>query len=158
MNVAALVISIAALGVSGASVVYTRRTANIETTRHHAERAPEFKTKMTDVNGDGVFRRLEVTLIGPAPLDEIKVVLPQDGPVRFTTGQSGVVPDSDGITATSYSGSINQGDTTMWRVEFDPTSSKSTVTYRVICRAGDEEPWTVLDSVDLPPQVWGAYG
>lgn len=160
MDVAALATAVVALLVSGGSVYYTRMqgvaartSASIEIARHHADRLPKFESAVTE-SGDGDFHwyQLQVTLLGPDPLDEIAVVLPPGGGVRFRPAQLGVGDDPDGLIANSYSGSIGKGDTTTWRIALG-LAHPATISFRVRARAGKELPWSVVQTVELPYEV-----
>jgi hypothetical protein len=117
MALAALIVSVVALLVSGVSAFYTRRQAGAETEstaierrRHHAERAPDLSADCEDVNGDQAFLRLRVSNDSDEPIDRLEVELPSRSPMTFPLGLTGVPADSDGRHASSYEGPIRPGE------------------------------------------------
>jgi hypothetical protein len=121
MAVVALIVSVLALLVAGASAWYARSQAHaqaeatgIERDRRQAERRPTFDAEIEDVNDDGGFYRLWLTLTSPEPLDGISVELPPACVFVFASNISGV---RDRRHAESYEGEINPGRRACWRIE-----------------------------------------
>lgn len=122
VDVAALVLSVVAVVLAGASAWYTRsqaewtkrgalessRLTSIETARHHEERRPKLAASVEDVNEDMGFLRLEVVLASPEPIDSVTARIRPSQGVRFTPGVSGVPAIGDGLAAHSYSGLITK--------------------------------------------------
>ena len=159
MAVAALLVSLAALGISGLSAFYTRRQARAETEstaierrRHHAERSPALSADVEDVNGDQLNLLLRISNDSNESIDRLEVELPSRSPMTFPLGLTGVPPDSDGRHASSYDGPIRPGERAVWRVELDEDTPEEKVVARVRSFRGEEH-WDHRVTVELPYDI-----
>lgn len=168
VDVAALVLSVVAVVLAGASAWYTRSQAEwtkrgalessrltlIEAARHHDERQPKLEASIDDVNGDMGFLRLEVVLASPEPIDSVTARIRPSQGVRFTPGVSGVAAIGDGLAARSYSGQITKwARSTAWRIESVPAQRMSDeLTIDVTAHVG-EEAWESTHRVPMPYSV-----
>jgi len=153
MALAALILSILALLVSGLSAWYARTQAHaakeataIERDRRHGERAPHFDAEIEDVNGDGGFYRLWITVTSEEALDDVSVELPPACSFGFTPGIHGV---SDSRHADSYEGEIEPGGRACWRVELVPDHHKDREKVLVSARRGTGK-WSRQVPVEVP--------
>lgn len=165
MDVAALVLSIVAVVLAGASAWYTRsqakwtkrgalessRLTSIEAARRHDERRPTLEASVEDVNGDMGFLRLQVVLASSEPIDSVTVRIRPSQGVRFTPGVSGVPAIGDGLTARSYSGQITKwARSTAWSIEGIPARPMpGELTIDVTAHVG-EEAWESTHRVTMP--------
>lgn len=172
MDVAALVLSVVAVVLAGASAWYARsqaewtkrgalessRLTSIEATRHHDERQPKLEASVEDVNGDMGFLRLAIVLVSPERIDSVTVRIRPSQGVRFTPGVLGVPAVGDGLVARSYSGQVTKwARSAAWRIESVPAQPMSDeLTIDVTAHVGEEAwesthrvpmPYSVLDSV-----------
>ncbi len=156
MAVAALIISILALLAAGLSAWYARSQAHhqaeatrIERDRRHGERAPDFEAEIEDVNGDGGFYRLWVTLTSVEALDQISVELPSTCAFVFTPGIHGV---ADNRHAESYEGKIEPNGRACWRVEL--VHENYTEKQKLLVRSQEgADKWSRQVVVDVPYDV-----
>lgn len=142
MAFVALVVSVLALLAAGASAWYAREAARIDGQRRHAERTPTFLAEVQDVNGNGEFLRLWLTLASVEVMERITVELPDPCSFRFTSNVAGVADDRH---ASSYEGAVLPGGRVCWRVE--PVGDLRLQGEKVLIRSTPE--------LTLVAQMWG---
>jgi len=116
MVIAALVVAIISAAISGASVVYARRsagaadksaavaaiTAGLDTDRRHAELTPRFRITCAPSNPGSDMLRLIVRLMGPPELghlDRLTVSIRDDHPWRSQAWPAGGRPTAEQVAA-----------------------------------------------------------
>ncbi|WP_459985499.1 hypothetical protein [Nocardioides sp. AN3] len=156
MDVAALVISILALGAAIASAVYSRRqagsaerTARVEEQRRRDERAPTFEATIEDVNGDGYFYRLRLVLTSNEELERVEVRLPRGCSFAFTEHVLGVkAPDVADSTTVSV---LPRARDLAWRVQIVSEHHRGDEWLEVrAISSRDGQTWTVPVLVQPP--------
>jgi hypothetical protein len=171
VDVAALVVSVVALILSGGSVVYarlqgveSRRLRQIESSRRHDELTPVLLGEVESVNGGSWFR-LWLSLLSATPLLALELEIVEGPGVSFTSGQDGVAPMTVQPLRAVYDlpHSLRQGDRHAWRIAFDPMTGPSRMRLRVNCHgeddAGGPVSWPVLvDVAHLPVDLTRTFG
>lgn len=166
MTVAAFVVSILALLVSGAAVVYARRTAGaadrqaVETGRQadvaHAQLrlayAPVLTVTLKDESAEGPDVLYEIRNDGSRDLDSVVVQRPEttDG-VRYPVARLGVTDFEDQVEL----GPLRLGEASHLLLKVGSTTSPPEFRVRITCRAG-ENSWDVnqfLEPRPAAPQV-----
>jgi len=101
--VAALVVAIFSLLVSGAAGIYTKRqadavriTASNDTARRHEERTPAFEPKLVPKN-DGQWYDLTLRLTSGKSVTSLELEIIDGHGLSFVAGQLGVDPSTPGI-------------------------------------------------------------
>ena len=154
MVVAAFVMSVLAIVVSGVSVVYVRSQAmaateisDIERSRHLAERTPRFGAEVESMNDGGWFR-LWLRLTSDQAMDEVEVTLDQDAGITFTSGQEGVDPADRSHLHAKVPSKLGQRERTAWGVALRKERPRQT-TLLVQAQAGRDS-WSTSLVVALP--------
>jgi hypothetical protein len=153
MVIAAFVISVLAIVVSGLSVVYVRSQAlsakglaGIERARHHDERTPRFEAEIEAVSG-GWFR-LWLRLTSSEALTSLEVDADESSGITFTSGQQGVDPSgSSPLRATAMTGLVPDAREA-WRISL-PAKRPEQMRLLVRAQAGDDR-WDVPVLVAVP--------
>ncbi len=108
MAFAAVVLSVLALLVAGASAFYTKRqadaaarTATLDAERRYEERTPTFDAWIEPVNGGG-WHRLWLRLTSRQDLSAVQVEITEGEGVEFTTGSGDVDLTGRGWSSTEW--------------------------------------------------------
>jgi hypothetical protein len=168
MAVAALIVSIVALVVAGASAFYARQqarsaegTRRIDASRRHGELTPVLIAEYVppDETRDGERPGVRLTNRGPLDLDRIEVEAVPSPRAKDAVIEGIYDPRAGGTTPTHETGPLHRG--VAWTaleviqaVEVDPLGTEwergGTVSLRCVCYAAGHEPWTVVVDVDFP--------
>jgi hypothetical protein len=170
MAVAALVLSVVAVLVAGASAWYTRRQAasaegvrSIESARRQDELRPNLDGKYVAAGDTREGQRPGVKLTNQGPLDldyaDVQVIPAHraheaaiEGIYDYRTG--GAVPDHE-------TGRLQRGES--WTIDVVPArhvvdgqelDRGGTATFRCTCHAAGYESWVTVVSVDFPGTPW----
>lgn len=167
MTVAALVLSILAIILAGASALYTRKqaiaataTATIETDRRHDELTPRFTALVEPMPHSHPYYKLRLRLDTPQPLTALRVRLlnaPVD--VQFTNGQHGTDPGArspihEAFAVPENGIALRPHDHATWQVELNSVPDGG-LRLQVDAEARGGV-WQVPVSVPTPPEhsVW----
>ncbi len=161
MALAALILSVLALFMAGASALYTKRqadattaTAALEAERRHEERTPLFDVWIEPVN-HGQWHRLWVRLTSGEALSSVEVDITEGEGVEFTTGQHGVEPGArPPVLHASKRGDAGQegmapDERAAWRVML-PQNRPAKIRLK-ISAVQNESKWNVAVAVTVPP-------
>lgn len=172
MAFAALIVSVVAALLAGASAFYTRRqaaaaegTRRIEAERRHRDLAPVVVAKYVDASDTRDQVRPGVLLTNRGPLDLDRVEVQAVPPPRVTDRAiDGIFdPRTGGTTPVHETGPLRRGES--WTaLEVIPAVTEvdgghqlergGTVSFRCTCYAAGEDPWTVVVDVDFPGTPW----
>lgn len=164
--VAALMISIIAVLLTGAGLVYAHQQASAAKSQARLLkdqqldlRTPVFEPEIED---RGSWHRLVVRLTSQWPLVAIRVTLLGDNNLQFSDSQNGVQPGTPAPRKTATwnnnhpeQGGLHPGDTAVWRIDLGDEQRQDTrpeqLSLRIECAGGtDEERWTVHTVVAVP--------
>lgn len=159
MALAALILSVLALFMAGASALYTKRqadattaTAALEAERRHDERTPLFDVWIESVSFG---HRLWVRLTSGEALSAVDVEITEGEGVEFSTGQHGVDPGARPpvLHASKWGEAGQEGmapdERTAWRVML-PQNRPSKIRLK-ISAVQNESKWNVAVPVAVPP-------
>jgi hypothetical protein len=171
MAVAALVLSVVAILVAGASAWYTRRQAvstegarRIEGARRHDELRPVLVAEYVGASDtrDGQRPGVKLTNHGPIDLDRVDVeVIPAHR--AHEAAIKGIYDYStDGTTPVHETGRLRRGES--WTFDVIPTQDTvdgghlldrgGAAQFRCTCQSAEYEPWVTIVSVDFPGAPW----
>jgi hypothetical protein len=173
MAVTALVMSVVAIVVAGASAWYTRRQAiatdrqavsgegvrRIEAARRHDELQPSLVGEYVAASDTREGQRPGVKLTNEGPLDLLRVDV---GVIPAHRAHEAAIEGlydyrTDGTTPTQETGTLPRGAS--WTLQVIPTQKVidgqklgrgGTVRFRCTCHADGYEPWDVVVLVDFP--------
>jgi hypothetical protein len=172
MAIAALVLSVLAILIAGASAYYTRQQAAaaegtrvIEAGRRHRDLTPVLHATYVATEDTRSKERPSVLLTNRGPLDLDRVEVQLIPPARADNAAvEGIYDPATGGRATTHeTGPLRHGES--WtalevipavQVVDDGTELDrgGTASFRCNCYAAGEDSWTILVDVDLPATPW----
>lgn len=142
MALAALVVSILALLVAGASALYAKQVADVEKGRRHDERRPRFELEIDES------RWLRITVVSNEALDEVHFELLAEG--MLFAGAAAIVGLGRPWAASGNLGAFDVGSPRRVQVVEREEGKGGKSGVRLTCRKGGDK-WVVTDRFDLPP-------
>lgn len=146
-TVAALIVSVLALLVSGGAVVYARRASQNDDARRHEERKPELLSGIKSMNG-GSAHLLSLVLQSSEPLTGLVAEILDGRGIAFTASQDGVPPGGPSERA-EWPGGLAVGERAAWRIDVPKDRLRGKFRLRVTCHRTDDS-WTVLLPMRAP--------